>query len=186
VPLQGAPLSQPPTVAGPRLSKAETFTLGRYMKSMVWFYWMAVLFFAGIVVAGIRRQAVAGNLHPISSSNLNLVGLVVFVLSLLTLFLSCGYALYLLTKTTITSWGITRPTWPGGLAVAWSDVAVVTPARRGLRFQTKTGKILVIPFQMFDSVPENLLELLGECIPRPAFAGLDPDAPASWWSEKNG
>jgi hypothetical protein len=152
---------------------------------MVWFYWMAVLFFGGIVVAGIRRQAVAGNLHPIASSNLNLVGLIVFVLSLLTLFGGCGYALYALTKTTITSWGITRPAWPGGLAVPWSEVALVTPARRGLRFQTKTGKILIIPFRIFDSVPEKLLDLLAERIPRSSFAGLDPDAPASWWSDEN-
>lgn len=166
-------------------SGGESFTLGRYMKGMVWFYWMAVVFFAGIVVAGIRRQAAAGNLHPIAPSNLNLVGLVVFVLSLLTLFVSCGYVLYVLTKTTISSWGITRPTWPRGLAVPWNEVALVSPARRGLRFQTNTGNILIIPFRMFDSVPENLLDLLSKRIPRPALTGLDPDAPASWLSEQD-
>jgi hypothetical protein len=162
---------------------AESFTLGRYMKGMVWFYRMAVVFFAGIVVAGIRRQAALGHLKPISSSNLHLVGLAVFVLSLLAFFLGCGYALFLLTRTTISSSGISRRAWLGGLAVPWSEVILVTPARIGLRFQTKKGETLIIPFRMFDSVPDKLLDLLSERIPRPAFAGLDPDAPATWYSE---
>jgi len=162
---------------------AESLTLGRYMKGMVWFYWMAVVFFAGIVVAGIRRQAALGNLQPISFSNVDLVGLAVFVLSLLALFLGCGYALLLLTRTTISSSGISRRAWLGGLAMPWSEVALVTPARRGLRFQTKGGETLSIPFRMFDSVPDKLLDLICERIPRSAFAGLDPDAPATWYSE---
>jgi hypothetical protein len=163
----------------------ESFALGRYIKGIVSFYWVTVVVLGGIVATAIRRQAVAGNLRPINFSNLNLVGLAVFVLSMLALMLGYGYGFFLLAKTTISSWGITRQTWLGGLAVPWSEVALVTPFPRGLKFKTKNGKTLVIPFRGFDSVPEKLLDLLSERIPRPALAGLDPDAPASWWSEKN-
>jgi hypothetical protein len=116
---------------------------------------------------------------------LNLVGLAVFVLSLMALMLGYGYGFFLLAKTTISSWGFTRQTWLGGLAVPWSEIVLVTSFPRGLKFKTKNGKTLVIPFRAFDSVPEKLLDLLSERIPRPALAGLDPDAPASWWSEKS-
>jgi hypothetical protein len=166
-------------------SSGESFTLGRHMKGMVWFYWMAVVLFAGIGVAAIRRQGAAGNLQPMNSSNLNLVGAAVFMLSLLALLLGCGYAFLLLAKTTISPWGIVRPSWLGGLAVPWTEVALVTPDPIGLRFKTKTGKTLIIPFRIFDSVPPKLLNLLSKQIPRPALAGLDPDAPASWWSEQS-
>jgi hypothetical protein len=165
-------------------SREQSFTLGRYMKGMVSFYWVVVFFFAGIASAAIGRQASSGNLQPIAWSNLTVVGLAVFILSLFLFLLGCGYTFLMLAKTTISSWGIRRPSWSGAIQFPWADVALVTADPIGLRFETKKGRTLVIPFRILDSVPPLLLDLLGKHIPRSALAGLGPGPRPSWWSKQ--
>ena len=154
-------------------SADEGITLGPYMKGIWGVFAIGFVLFTGIEVAGILREAAAGHLRPMIPSNLYIVGLAVYGASFLLLLLACGANCLIIANTTFSSWGIERPDWPGVVSVPWSAVTLITPARRGLQFHAK-GKVLVFPFRMFDSVPEELLDLISEHAPKSAAVGLYP------------